>query len=340
MYIPRRMVEFTSLSERRSGVCVIIAAFNGERTIARAVSSALREAEVREVVVVDDASTDATSARAMRADDGSGRLAILRQDRNQGPSAARNAALRSSSSDLVAVLDADDFIVPGRFARLLEMRDWDMIADNIAFLPEQRAAEFAFAELRDFPADGRLLALDDFIAGNIPQPGVRRGELGFLKPVMRRDFLERNRLAYDEGLRLGEDFILYCQALAAGARFRLTDQCGYVAVERALSLSGLHRTSDLAALAKAHERLLRHPGIPAADRVLLEQHLGHVCRKLHHRDFLDRKHSDGLLRAVGRYAARPATLWRIAQDVARDKLRRHTTGAVREPEAALRYLFS
>ncbi|ABQ70863.1 glycosyl transferase, family 2 [Rhizorhabdus wittichii RW1] len=336
MYILWRMADFRP---PQPGVCVVIAAYDGERTIARAVASALREAEVREVVVVDDASTDATAARAAQADDGSGRLAILRHDRNRGPSAARNHALRSSSAELVAVLDADDFIVPGRFARLLAMPDWDMIADNIAFLPERRAVEFAFAELRDFPADARLMALDAFVAGNIPRPGVRRGELGFLKPVMRRDFLERNRLAYDEGLRLGEDFILYCRALAAGARFRLTDQCGYVAVERAHSLSGRHRTVDLAALAQAHEHLLGLSGLPAADRALVERHLDHVRRKLHHRDFLDRKHSDGLLRAVGGYAARPATLWRIAQDVARDKLGRRAGDAVREPEPALRYLF-
>jgi succinoglycan biosynthesis protein ExoU len=328
------------MPDRQQGVCVIVAAYNGERTIGRAVASALREPEVREVVVVDDASTDATSARAAGADDGSGRLAILRHDRNRGPAAARNLALRSSSADLVAVLDADDFVVPGRFARLLAMSDWDMIADNIAFLPESRAAEFAFTELRDFPANGRLMELDTFVAGNIPRHGVMRGELGFLKPLMRRDFLVRNGLDYDEGLRLGEDFILYCQALAAGARFRLTDQCGYVAVERMHSLSGRHRTADLAALAGAHERLLGLAGLPADDRALVERHLGHVRRKLHHRDFLDRKHSSGLPRAVTDYAGRPATLWRIAQDVARDKLRRRRGyDGAGEPEGALRYLF-
>lgn len=328
------------MPNRPEGVCVIIAAYNGERTIGRAIASALREPEVREVVVVDDASTDATVARAVDADDSSGRLNILRQDHNQGPSAARNFALRSSTADLVAILDADDFLVPGRFARLLAIPDWDMIADNIAFVPENRADGFAFAELLDFPAKDRLMGFGAFVAGNIPRPGVKRGELGFLKPVVRRDFLLRNGLGYDEKLRLGEDFILYCEALAAGARFRLIDQCGYVAVERAQSLSGLHRTADLAALAGAHERLLERTGLFEAERILIEQHLTHVRRKLHHRDFLDRKQADGLSRALGGYAGRPAALWRIAQDIARDKLRgRGKKEAVREPEGALRYLF-
>lgn len=319
-------------------VCVIIAAYNGERTIARAVASALREPEVCEVVVVDDASSDDTTARAAEADDGSGRLISLRHEANRGPSAARNFALRSSRAELVAVLDADDFIVPGRFSRLLAIPDWDMIADNIAFVPEPAVPGFAFSQLREFPSDSRLMSLADFIDGNIPRPNISRGELGFLKPVIRRDLLAAAALDYDETLRLGEDFVLYCQALAAGARFRLVQQCGYVAVERAHSLSGLHRTADLAALAAAHEKLLQLRGISAADRRILLRHRSHVLRKLGHRDFLDRKHAAGLPHALWRYAARPKMLFRIACDIARDKLFRRRE---RAPESGQipRYLF-
>jgi succinoglycan biosynthesis protein ExoU len=46
---------------------IVIAAYNAEATIARAIRSALAQPEVGEVCVVDDASTDATSEVAMRA---------------------------------------------------------------------------------------------------------------------------------------------------------------------------------------------------------------------------------------------------------------------------------
>ncbi|RUU00788.1 glycosyltransferase, partial [Mesorhizobium sp. M7A.T.Ca.TU.009.02.1.1] len=46
------------MSMTKSEVCVIIAAKNAAATIAVAIASALREPEVAEVVVVDDASTD------------------------------------------------------------------------------------------------------------------------------------------------------------------------------------------------------------------------------------------------------------------------------------------
>lgn len=319
-------------------VCVIIAAYNGERTIARAVASALREPEVCEVVVVDDASLDGTSLCAASADDGSGRLKILRHEVNRGPSAARNLALRSSRGGLVAILDADDFIVPGRFARLLAVSGWDVIADNIAFVPEPAVPGFAFHQLRDFASGDHRMSLADFIGGNIPRADVPRGELGFLKPVIRREMLDRARIVYDETLRLGEDFILYCRILAAGGCFRLVGQCGYVAVERPHSLSGRHRTADLAALAAAHEGLLRDPALSGAERRLLLQHRDHVLRKLGHRDFLDRKHEGGLAHALRGYAARPKMLFGIACDIARDKLSRRP---MRTPESEQipRYLF-
>ncbi|RUY70024.1 glycosyltransferase, partial [Mesorhizobium sp. M7A.F.Ca.CA.001.13.1.1] len=66
------------MSMTKSEVCVIIAAKNAAATIAVAIASALREPEVAEVVVVDDASTDDTAGVARSADDGSGRLSVMR----------------------------------------------------------------------------------------------------------------------------------------------------------------------------------------------------------------------------------------------------------------------
>jgi len=216
--------------------------------------------------------------------------------------------------------------------------DWDVIADNIAFVPELAVPGFAFHQLRDFASADHRMSLADFVGGNIPRTDVPRGELGFLKPVIRRAVLDRAGIAYDETLRLGEDFILYCRILAAGGCFRLVDRCGYVAVERPHSLSGRHRTVDLAALVAAHEGLLGNPKLSDEERRLLLQHREHVLRKLGHRDFLDRKHEGGLVHALRGYAARPKTLFGIACDIAKDKLSRR---AVRtsDREQIPRYLF-
>jgi succinoglycan biosynthesis protein ExoU len=320
------------------GVCVIIPAWNAEATIARAVASALAEPEVAEVVVVDDASTDTTAARAAAADDASGRLRILRQRRNAGPAAARNMGIDASTSPFLALLDSDDFLLPGRFAPLLATQGWDAIADNLAFVAEDWVADLAPALNRGLAGTPRRLSLESFVDGNISVTNRPRGELGFLKPVMRRAFLVMNGLRYDESLRLGEDYVLYARILARGGIFLTVQSCGYVAVERANSLSGRHRAADLAALAAADRALLGETCLTDAARAALRLHHAHVAGKGRHRAFLDRRHASGIGSAVRQVLGRPDHLAQLALAIARDKWRSHRLDTPTIP--AVRYLFS
>ncbi len=321
-------------------ICVIVAAMNAEATIARAVASALAEPEVSEVVVIDDASRDATLQAACGADDGSGRLSLMRAPRNLGPAAARNLALTRSSAPLVAVLDADDVILPGRFANLADPQsDWDMSADNMMFVGEDQAEEFA--GLTAFATGGvaERMSFARFVAANISQAGRPRGELGFLKPVMRRAFLQRHGLAYDERLRLGEDFDLYARMLLAGARFRLVAACGYVAIERPDSLSARHSAADLAALVAADDRMLAGQ-MKAPDREVLTLHRAQCAQRWHHRHFLDAKQKSGLMRALIDNRASPRLLVDAALGVARDKLALLRPRPVRPAPSAPRFLIA
>ena len=115
-------------------------------------------------------------------------------------------------------LDADDYFLDGRLGRLLSApRTWDLIADDIVMVRGREAA--SAAGLVTGPGRPQRLTLATFVTGNIARPGASRRELGFLKPIMRRGFLDRQGLRYDPRLRLGEDYALYVEALAAGAVF-------------------------------------------------------------------------------------------------------------------------
>jgi len=94
-------------------VSVVIPVFNGERTIARAIRSALRqEPGPLEVVVVDDGSSDGTRAAI---EPFGPRVRLVTQP-NAGTAAARNRAVREARGTFVAFLDADDEYLPGRVA--------------------------------------------------------------------------------------------------------------------------------------------------------------------------------------------------------------------------------
>lgn len=312
-------------------VSVIIPAWKCQVTIARAICSALAEPEVAEVAVIDDASSDGTVAAARGADDGSGRLKIIEQPHNSGPAAARNLGISSTRAPLIALLDSDDFFLAGRFATLLEVPDWDFIADNIMFVPESLTGPVQ--PPRPPTIQPKLIGLEAFIEANISRPGHFRGELGFAKPVIRRSFLEQVGGHYDERLRLGEDYALYLRLLAAGGRFIRIRSCFYVATERPSSLSGMHNRADLAALLAFDRGFMASNTLEAPARALLWRHIAQLEAKLHHREILDRRQRHGRVAAVRAAAARPALLPGLISSVLRDKLGR-------TPAAEVRYLFA
>jgi glycosyltransferase involved in cell wall biosynthesis len=89
-------------------VSVIIPAFNAERFIGQTLDSVLQQTyDHFEIVVVDDGSTDRT-AELVREYAGRDTRIQFYQQQNQGPSAARNAAIAKSTGEFVAPLDADD----------------------------------------------------------------------------------------------------------------------------------------------------------------------------------------------------------------------------------------
>lgn len=253
-------------------VDVLIAAWNREDTVERAMLSALNEPEVGKVIVIDDGSTDSTLAIAQRvAFEFGERVVVRRLENDIGPAAARNLGLELATAPWVAVLDADDFFLRGRLRYLfLHTDDYDFVADNLLQVREGDAiAQSVMQEKSDML---QPLNLEEFVLGNVSRPGHDRKELGFLKPLMRRSFLDHHGLRYDESLRLGEDYVLYARALALRARFVVTPATGYVSVVRPDSISGKHSLGDLERLRDADLGLRSIVRLTARERRAIDRH--------------------------------------------------------------------
>ncbi len=303
-------------------VSVLIAAHDCAPTLGRAIASALEQPETHEIIVVDDASRDGTRACAMDWAARAGRVRLVALDDNAGPAGARNRAMEAATGDMFALLDSDDFFLPGRLRRLLSQPDCEMVADNVVFVTEQAVDTL---DPGDLPGQGQgfeTIGARAFIHGNLASAEHERGEMGFLKPLLSRRFLQSHGLRYDETLRLGEDYDLYVRMLLAGARFRVTRAPGYSAVVRDGSLSARHATADLAALETAiarHEKAEAEPETIAAMRAYRAE----VRAKLDHRVFLDRKAEGGMRAAMQYGLAERGRLGPIMRAIARDKLRRN-----------------
>lgn len=222
-------------------VSVIIAGYEAELFIGRAVASALAQTLTDiEVIVIDDASEDRTLRAAERAGAHDFRLATMRLPRNGGPSAARNAGLAAARGEWVAVLDADDAMEPERLEKLVafaEDNQADIVADAMIIVAEGEED----GPGKVFPVKGlpSPLSLADYARDN--RMHCQSGGSGYLKPMFRRAFLTKHALAYDFSLRIAEDWTFVADALACGARFMLLDEPLYRYTRRPGSIS--HRLS-------------------------------------------------------------------------------------------------
>jgi glycosyltransferase involved in cell wall biosynthesis len=156
-------------------VTVILPVYNRAASVRRAIDSALAQTyRDFEVVVVDDGSTDDTvAALASYGSD----ITVL-TGAHAGPYAARNAALRATTSELVAFLDSDDRWLPHKLelqVPLFARKEVALVFGN-ATIPGTGRSTFWITP----PKRGRVA--DHFLWGNFVSTTTvvaRRDALGF-----------------------------------------------------------------------------------------------------------------------------------------------------------------
>ncbi len=184
-----------------SAVSVIMAARNAQGTVRAAVSSILaQDYPDFELVVVDDASDDATTSILTNlADD---RLRVVRVDARVGRSAARNRAIKEAQHGLIAIMDADDFSLPTR------------LSSSVAFLDSEPTLA---------GVGGQAVAIDRdqlkaFGAAPTDRTVVRRALLAGHMPLVHPSLLLRREVfdttgGYDETVTWCEDLELLSRAV-------------------------------------------------------------------------------------------------------------------------------
>jgi glycosyltransferase involved in cell wall biosynthesis len=202
-------------------ISVVITTYNQADCLEAAVASALdQEGEEVEVVVSDDASTDAGPGviRALEARH-RGRLRGVFAERNRGVAANRNAGLAAARGEFLTWLDGDDVFLPGKLAR------------ERAALTARPEAGWAYSQVRvrdvetgavadryASPPEGAALARIAAMIGRAPRnPLVRAGAWKAVGPFDARMNLYED---FDLVLRLARHFpCAYCPE--PGMEYRL-----------------------------------------------------------------------------------------------------------------------
>src|SRR6266404_1995218 len=119
-------------------VSVVVTTYNQAPYIGATIASVLDQTyRDFEIVLVDDGSTDETSAAVSRYSD---QLVYIRQ-RNRGVAAARNLGIRHAVGRMIAFLDGDDLWEPEKLTAQMEAAEVHpgtglIVADGVEFSPE------------------------------------------------------------------------------------------------------------------------------------------------------------------------------------------------------------
>jgi glycosyltransferase involved in cell wall biosynthesis len=240
-------------------VSVIVPAFDAERFIGVALSSLCAQSvQDWDAWIVDDGSTDRTLeiARSFAVSDP--RFQVLTQPNSGTPAVPRNKAIASSRGRFVSFLDPDDYYLPGRLERQLQvMRGFpevDMVFSDPVLIDSTGAA-----------TGEKYLQRVRYLARALPHldpvgPNVYISRASFFAftcaeiagpstsgVLLRRSALERQSRWFAEDLAIGEDLDLWFRIIARG-RVAFIDEplSAYRQHEGSLMNSGLRTARDSA----------------------------------------------------------------------------------------------
>jgi succinoglycan biosynthesis protein ExoO len=247
------------MAERHNGgrqevdVSVIIANYNGEKFIADAILSACNQSlRSIEVIVSDDASTDASIRIVEDLIAQDNRIRLIQSRVNAGAAAARNRALDAARGKWISILDSDDLMHPDRILSLVEegrKSSADIVADDLLLFDADRRASPQTLFKGSWSKAARWVTAADYLSTS--NFFGRGPALGYLKPIIRASVIARQNFRYDERLTIAEDYNFVFRLLMAGARFRTLPQIGYfyrrhnASISHRLNSDALQRILDV-----------------------------------------------------------------------------------------------
>ncbi|MEL6666869.1 MAG: glycosyltransferase family A protein [Pseudomonadota bacterium] len=263
----------------KNKVAIVIAVFNDEANIERAIRSAaaqrLPTSFSLDVVVVDDCSTDDTARVARQVCAEFDCASFLQAPENGGPSKARNIALGHTDAEWYLPLDSDDIMDSDRVSKMIEIathESVDIVADNLLITQADTPLEVDRVLWPEKPEGIVPMNAAYFVEHSYDMP-QERSELGFLKPLISRKKLDSPEAPYLSELRFAEDYELYTRLLLDGASAVLVEPCGYYFIQRPHSSSRSQAGDEHKKVATIDQTFLNRKDLSKSERAAIAGHL-------------------------------------------------------------------
>ena len=172
---------------------VVMPVFNEEHTVLGSLARVLEQSFVRDVVIVNDASTDGTAAQLAAIDDA--RVTVLVHPVNQGKGAAIRTGIPLTLGPYVAIQDADLEYDPADLERLLGPLDAghaDVVYGSRFLSGDARRVLYFWHSVGN-----RLLTLVSNMVSNVNLTDMETCYKVFRKPYIDAITIEENRFGFE-----------------------------------------------------------------------------------------------------------------------------------------------
>ena len=210
-------------------ISVTMPAYNAEATIASSLESIIAQDYPNiEIIVVNDASKDATEHAARRVLEGCGRpFSVITHKENRGVSASRNTGINAMKGEFVWFIDADDMAENGVISTLYSRI-------------EKHKCDLSFCGYKNRFENGRP---DVLVPVKLDDTKIYNGEdllwlrvFHKIEPcglLLRRNFLFETGLRFHEGCTAGEDVEFQLKALCRAGQVAFASDCFYIYIHHA-----------------------------------------------------------------------------------------------------------
>ncbi|MEE1762565.1 glycosyltransferase family 2 protein [Streptomyces sp. SP18BB07] len=209
---------------QQAQVSVVVIGYDDAAHVADAVRSALAQGQaVREVIAVDDCSTDGSAELLERLAEDEPRLRVVRRTSNSGGCGTpRNTGLDVATAPYVMFLDSDDILPPGAVDALLAaaLEHDAPVASGLCVRKELPSG-------RETPWQPELYAQRTLVAHSSQRVRLVHDTLCVNK-LYRTSFLRERVIRFPEGRFPYEDFVFGARVLAAAPRVALVPDPVYV----------------------------------------------------------------------------------------------------------------
>lgn len=223
-------------------ISVIIPVYNAGQFLEKSVESAVHFDEVKEIILVEDKSTDNSLeiCRKLASENPKIKLFQHPDQGNHGAGATRNLGIEKATGSFITFLDADDYYLPNRFDAEKEIFNDPKIegvfgAIGVEYLTEKGRQEYqtkfkdAALTTVNYPAEG-----EEVFRGLLSLTPKAFGTFFHLNALtIRKSALDRAQLRFNKDLRVHQD---------SDFNIKLAYHCHLKSgiIDKAIAIRGIH----------------------------------------------------------------------------------------------------